>query len=104
MEKRSPKVDAVVRVNAVAELENVALETGTFVGKTAEGLVFETAEGIAFVVKVVIKQEGFDAQFECADFAETSAKKEAEKVAKAEKAKARKNGAVKVVKPAKEGA
>lgn len=104
MEKRSPKVDAVVRANAVAELATVALESGVLVGKTAEGLVFESPEGVAFVVKVVVKKEGFDAEFECADFAETSAKKEAEKVAKAEKAKVRKDGAVKVVKPAKEGA
>ena len=53
-------------------------------------------------MSVVIPKVGFDVEFEASDYAEVQAKK-AEDKAKAEvKKAARKDGAVKVVKPAKE--
>ena len=102
MEKRSPKTDAVLRSSVYDELSELNLATGRFVGRVEKGLGFLSADGVAFVLSVTVPKVGFDVEFEASDYAETQAKK-AEDKAKAEAKKAaRKDGAVKVVKPAKE--
>lgn len=102
MEKRSPKIDAALRASVYEELSELDFASGRFVGRVEKGLGFLSADGVAFVVSVVIPKVGFDVEFEASDYAEVQAQK-AEDKAKAEvKKAARKDGAVKVVKPAKE--
>ena len=69
-----------------------------FLGRIAEGMVFENEEGLAVVVKVITKSPDFEAEAEVEDFEmkqAEKAKKEAEKKAKGAKDKAKKEKAKK---------
>ena len=95
MEKRKVAEATATREQFYTDLTTAVGEVFSghkFLGRATEGLVFEDAEGLAVVVKVITKAIDFDAEEVVTDFEE----KEAEKKAK----EAKKNGKVKVVKKA----
>ena len=99
--RREVKEANATREKVYAELVNVLGETFAdhkFLGRGVEGLVYENEDGLAVVLKVVTKAPDFDVEDAVTEYEE----KEAEKVEKAKKANAKKNGPVKVVKKAKE--
>lgn len=95
MEKRNVKESATTRENfytdLVATVEN-GFSGHKFIGRATEGLVFENADGLSVVVKVITKAIDFDGGEVVQEFED----KEAEKKAKESK----KNGKVKIVKKA----
>ena len=93
MEKFKKAVKDAVRDKAYAEVAGFQFTDAEYVGRFGEGQVFTTDEGVSFVVRVVVKDVDFDAEYEVADYAEVQEKKAKEKAeakAKAEKAKAKK--------------
>lgn len=98
--RREVKEANATREKVYTELVNALGETFAdhkFLGRGVEGLVFENEDGLAVVLKVVTKAPDFDAEDAVSEYEE----KEAEKVEKARKANAKRNGPVKVVKKAK---
>ena len=94
MTKTETAVKNEVRTQAYADVAQSDFTNAEYVGRVAEGQVYTTAEGVSFVVRVVVKDVDFDPQFEVDDYAELQAKKAADKAkakAKAEKAKAEKD-------------
>ena len=85
MEKRSVKVEAQVRESVYGELSKVAIANSKNFGRTDEGQAFVTDEGVAYIVRVIIKKADFDAEYEVSDFALVQETKAKAKVDKAEK-------------------
>lgn len=84
MEKRDVKVEAAVRQAALGTIVQTEFEGAEFVGMVEQGAVFETAGGLTFVVRVIVKRADFDAGAEVEAFAlerEAKAKAAAEKEA-----------------------
>lgn len=95
MEKRNVKEMATTREQFYTDLTATVGEIFSghkFIGRATEGLVFENADGLSVVVKVITKAIDFDGGEVVQEFEN----KEAEKRAK----EAKKNGKVKVVKKA----
>lgn len=91
MEKLKVAVKNAVREQAYEDLTVAEFTGAKHLGRGAEGQVFENADGVAFVVRVIVKDVDYDAEFEVEDYAETQAKKaEAKAKAKAKKAKPKK--------------
>lgn len=95
MEKRIVKEATATRERFYADLVATVGESFSdhkFIGRATEGLVFENADGLSVVVKVITKAIDFDGGELVQEFED----KEAEKKAKESK----KNGKVKIVKKA----
>lgn len=95
MEKRNAKEMTATREKFYTDLTAIVGDTFSdhkFIGRANEGLVFENADGLSVVVKVITKAIDFDGGEVVQEFEN----KEAEKRAK----EAKKNGKVKVVKKA----
>ena len=93
MEKLKVAVKNAVRAQAYEDLTVADFTNAKYLGRVTEGQVFENADGVAFVVRVIVKDVDYDAEFEVEDYAELQAKKAEDKAkakAKAEKAKAKK--------------
>lgn len=93
MEKFKKAVKDAVREKAYADVAGFQFDGAEYVGRFGEGQVFVDGEGVPFVVRVVVKDSDFDAEYEVSDYAEAQEKKAKEKAeakAKAEKAKAKK--------------
>jgi hypothetical protein len=101
--RREVKEANATRERVYADLVTTLGETFSghkYLGRGTEGLVFENEDGLAIVLRVVTKAPDFDAEDAVTEYEE----KEAEKVEKAKKANAKKNGPVKVVKEGKKKA
>ena len=93
MKRRDVKESNVTREVAYTALETVEIPNHKYLGRVAEGLVFENEDGLCMVIKAIAKSPDFDGEFEVTDYEESLMAKEkekAEKKAKAEKAKAKK--------------
>lgn len=93
MEKFKVAVKNEVREVAYNDVAIAQFDKAEYVGRVSEGQVFVAENGVPFVVRVIVKDSDYDAQFEVEDFAEIQAKKAEEKAkakAKGEKAKAKK--------------
>ena len=98
MKRREVKEANITREVAYECLAPVEITGHKFLGRIAEGLVYENEEGLALVVKVITKSPDFEAEMEVEDFEEkqeAKKKAEAEKKAKGAKDKAKKEKAKK---------
>lgn len=96
--RREVKEANITREMAYTCMNEVAITGHKFLGRIAEGMVFENEEGLAIVIKVITKSPDFEAELEVEDFEmkqAEKAKKEAEKKAKGAKDKAKKEKAKK---------
>ena len=78
------KTSNAVREKAYATIGELDMGTFELVGQTSEGMVFNNENG-SFVVKIVDKADGYDANEAVAEFAEKVAKAEAKALEKAAK-------------------
>lgn len=96
--RREVKEANITREMAYTCMKEVEITGHKFLGRIAEGMVFENEEGLAVVIKVITKSPEFEAEAEVEDFEmkqAEKAKKEAEKKAKGAKDKAKKEKAKK---------
>ncbi len=109
-ERRSQKEMNVTREMVYESFNELVVPEHKFLGRTSEGLVYENEQGLAIVLRVVVKQLDFLAEEEIEDFENKAmAKIEKElakenKLAKLEKAKAEKLAKAKAEKETEEGA
>jgi len=93
MEKRKVAEMNATRDAVYVQLEGIEIEGHKFLGRAVEGLVYENAEGLAIVIRVIAKANDFDAEDAVSEYeekADAKVKKEAEKAEKVAKAKAKK--------------
>lgn len=96
MKRRDVKESNATREMAYQDLANVTIVGHKFLGRVAEGLVFENEEGLAVVLKVIAKSPDFEPEFEVSDYEEKQKQKaeaEAKRKEKGKKEKAKKDKA-----------
>ena len=92
--KRGTAEATLVREGAYMDIERTSFSGLEWVGRTAEGIVYQDAEGKAIVIKVIVKALDFDAEFEVTDYEAQQTVKAQERVEKKAKADAKKAEAV----------
>ena len=66
--RRSQKEMNQTREMVIGSLDGLSIPEHTFIGRTSEGLVFKSDEGLCVVIRVITKQLNFDPEEEITDF------------------------------------
>ena len=68
IKRRSQKEMNATREAVIESLDNLEIPEHKFLGRTNEGLVYENAEGLNVVIRVITKQSSFDAKSEIEEY------------------------------------